>query len=242
MSHRVEEVTAWVYRGIWGVLTRWFRVPSEPPSLPVGAAVQVRSFRPSEGFLRYLKFKFWIALVIIDLLILGGWIALVVAFPVIGLWLAPVAFAIAVLPDIIAYVAIHLRYDTTWYVFSDRSLRIRRGIWVIHETTITFENIQNVSVNSGPLERFFGISNVTVDTAGGGQPAGKNSEGGKSVMNYHQGMIEGIENVNEIRTLVLDRVRHSRSAGLGDEAAGSAGWSAAHVAVLREIRDGLLGG
>jgi hypothetical protein len=60
-------------------------------------------------------------------------------------------------------------------------------------------------------------------------------------MNYHQGMIEGIENVNEIRTLVLDRVRHSRSAGLGDEAF-STGWSAAHVAVLREIRDGLLGG
>jgi uncharacterized membrane protein YdbT with pleckstrin-like domain len=43
-----------------------------------------------------------------------------------------------------AYIAIHLRYDTTWYVHGDRSLRIRRGIWVIHETTLTFENIQNV--------------------------------------------------------------------------------------------------
>jgi len=237
MSRRVEEATLWMYRGIWGVLTRWFRVPSEPPSLPVGAGEQVRSFRPANGFLRYLKFKFWMALVIIDLAILAAWSALLIVFPVIGFLLAPVAFAIAVLPDVVAYVAIHLRYDTTWYVFSDRSLRIRRGIWVIHETTITFENIQNVSVNSGPLERFFGISNVTLDTAGGGQ-SGSKGEGSKSATNYHQGMIEGIDNVHEIRTLILNRVRHSRSAGLGDEA-GSAGWSPAHVEVLREIRDEL---
>jgi membrane protein YdbS with pleckstrin-like domain len=78
------------------------------------------------------------------------------------------ALVVIVLPDIIAYVAIHLRYDTTWYVLSSRSLRIRRGVWVIHETTLTFENIQNVSVDSGPLEQWFGIANVMVDTAGGG--------------------------------------------------------------------------
>src|SRR6266850_3144457 len=244
MSRRVEdaieEATAWVYRGIWSVLTGWFRVPAEPPSLPVGPAgdgEHVRSFRPAEGFLRYLKFKFWIALVIIDAAILAGWFFLFLIVPIVALWLAPVAFAFAVLPDVVAYVAIHLRYDTTWYVFSDRSLRIRNGIWVIHETTITFENIQNVSVNSGPLERFFGISNVTLDTAGGGQ-SGSKGEGSKSATNYHQGMIEGIDNVHEIRTLILNRVRHSRSAGLGDEA-GSAGWSPAHVEVLREIRDEL---
>ena len=63
------------------------------------------------------------------------------------------------------YVALHLRYDTTWYVVTDRSLRIRRGIWVIEETTITFENVQNVSITQGPLERAFGIATLVVDTA-----------------------------------------------------------------------------
>ena len=32
---RLEKTTEWVYRGIWGVLTNWFRVPAEPPALPV---------------------------------------------------------------------------------------------------------------------------------------------------------------------------------------------------------------
>ena len=64
--------------------------------------------------------------------------------------------------------ALHLRFDTTWYVMTERSLRIRRGIWVIREMTITFENVQNVKVQQGPLQRFFGISSLVVETAGGG--------------------------------------------------------------------------
>ena len=238
MSRRLEETTVWVYRGIWGVLTRWFRVPSEPPSLPVGPREHVRSVRPSNGFLRYLKFRFWFGLVAIDGAIVIGWLALLLTRQRLALWLGPIAFVIAVLPDIVVYIAIHLRYDTTWYVFTDRSLRIRRGIWVIHETTITFENVQNVSISSGPLERFFGIANVIVDTAGGGTH-GKDSEG-KHRANPHQGVIEGIDNPAEIRDLILNRVRHSGSAGLGDEAPLSADWSADHISVLREIRDVLV--
>src|SRR5262245_29560778 len=237
MSRRVEEATAWVYRGIWGVLTRWFRVPSEPPSLPGGSNEESRSFRPADGFLRYLKLRFWFVLVIVDLAIFAAWLALFALRPKPALWLAPLAIAIAVVPDVIAYIAIHLRYDTTWYVFTSRSLRIRRGIWIIHETTITFENIQNVAVISGPLERFFGIANVTVDTAGGGQPHKEKS--GHQAANYHRGLIEGIDNADEIRNQILMRVRRSRMAGLGDEAGPAAGWSHAHIALLREIRDSI---
>ena len=231
--------TAWVYQGIWGVLTRWFHVPAQAPSLPVRHGEALRSLRPADGFLRYLKFKFWLVLTLIDGAILAGWLAIFVARPAVALWLAPIAFAVAVFPDVVAYIAIHLRYDTTWYVLTNRSLRIRRGIWVIHETTITFENIQNVSLNSGPVERYFGIANVLVDTAGGGSP-GKGGEG-KHSTNSHQGLIEGIDNAEEIRNLILNRVRQSRSAGLGDEAAPvpALTWSKDHIRTLREIRDAL---
>src|SRR5262249_1332321 len=196
MSRRVEEATAWVYRGIWGVLTQWFRVPSGPPSLPGPPDEGSRSFRPADGFLRYLKLKFWFVLLIVDLAIFTGWVALFVLRPKLALWLAPIAFSIAVVPAVIAYIAIYLRFDTTRDAFTGPSLRIRRGIWIIHETTITFENIQNVAVNSGPLERYFGIANVTVDTAGGGQPHKEKS--GHQAANYHQGLIEGIDNADEI--------------------------------------------
>jgi len=233
---RVEKTSAWLYRGIWGVLTNWFRVPSAEPTLPVSPGEHLQSFRPSDGFLRYLKFRFWVALFIVDVVLFVAWLSITVAALWLGLWLAPLAFALIVLPDIVAYVAIHLRYDTTWYVLTHRSLRIRRGIWVIHETTITFENIQNVTVESGPLERWFGIANVIVDTAGGAPP--KTSHGGKKE-NYHEGRIEGVDNAPEIRDLILNRLRESRSAGLGDEHVSATAFRSEHVGVLREIRDAL---
>ena len=79
---------------------------------------------------------------------------------------------------------------------SDRSLRIRRGIWVIHETTLTFENVQNVSVRQGPLQRYFGIANLLLETAGGGQ-----SQAGPQGMQTtaaHHGLIEGVADAQPI--------------------------------------------
>jgi membrane protein YdbS with pleckstrin-like domain len=235
MSGHVEKATVWMYRGLWGVLTHLFRVPSHPPTLPAAPGEQVQSFRPAEGFLRYLKFQFWIAFVVIDLVIFAFWLVVLAASPKWGFWLLPVALALAVIPDILAYLAIHLRYDTTWYVLTQRSLRIRGGIWTIHEATITFENIQNVTVESGPLERWFGIGNVVVDTAGGGQ--GGRDPDGRQTQNLHRGEIKGVSNAADIRQLILSRLLRSRTAGLGDDHAETPGWTAQHVAVLREIRD-----
>lgn len=242
MTSRTQELTVWVYEGIWGVLSQWFRVPRDPPQLPAQEGEHVESFRPAVGFLKYLKLQFWIALFLIDALILGGWLVLLVASPLIGVLLAIPALALAILPDIIAYVAIHLRYDTTWYVVSDRSVRIRRGIWIIHETTITFENVQNVSVQQGPVQRWFGIANVYIETAGGGGHSPQGKEGMGSMLS-HQGLIEGIGDAPRIRDLLLSRVGHSRSAGLGDEVPdprrSSERWTAEHCAALRDIRDAL---
>jgi membrane protein YdbS with pleckstrin-like domain len=156
MSQPVDEAAAWIYRGVWASIVALFRVPPHPPTLPV-AGEDVRSLRPAPGFLRYLKFFFWLLLVPGDLIPLAVWVAIAIPFPALGVALAVPFLILLVAPDVIAYIAIHLRYDTTWYVLTDRSLRIRRGIWVIHETTISFENIQNVEVHQGPLQRYFGF-------------------------------------------------------------------------------------
>lgn len=239
MSDHVERASRWIYRGIWGVLVRWFKVPDRPPELPLPPGETLEAFRPAEGYLRYLKLFFWIGLTIIDGLILIGWIAVSVASPAWGIGLTIPALALAVLPDIVVYIAIHLQYDSTWYVMTSRSLRIRRGIWTIHETTITFENVQNVEVNQGPVQRLFGIADVRVDTAGGG---GRSAGAEAQTTQSHRGMIEGVSNAHEIRDLILARLRRSKSAGLGDEHPTSlvpsrSQWSAEHVAALREIRD-----
>ena len=233
----------WCYRGVWSVITTWFHVPEEPPKLRGADDQQVRSFRPAEGFLRYLKLFFWIALTLIDGLLLVGWIVLLLVAPVWGIVLAPLIWAVMILPDIVAYIAIHLRYDTTWYVLSDRSMRIRRGIWIIRETTITYENIQNVSIRQGPVQRYFGISDVFVETAGGGAVADCGQE--VSVVG-HSGLLEGIGNAQEVRSLILTKWKESKSAGLGDDAiaSGASGvdrsithLAPTHIQLLEEIRD-----
>ncbi len=152
-------------------------------------------------------------------------IACIVAIPV---------FALAVVPDIVAYIAIHLRYDTMWYVMTERSLRIRRGIWVVLEHTITFENVQNVDVRCGPVQQMFGISSLVVETAGSSEGKSENpfAVGNKAIM-------EGIENPDEIRDLIMERVRATQSTGLGDEGYSSTknAFSPQHLELLEEIRD-----
>src|SRR5262249_46640878 len=143
-----------------------------------------------EGFLRYLKFLFWIGLSVLDVSILVGWVVLTIALPLAGAILALPALFVAVVPDIFAYIAIHLRYDSTWYVMTSRSLRIRRGIWLIHETTITFENVQNVEIKQGPVQRYFGIADVHIDTAGGG--GHKEGKHASLAAAGHHGLIEGV--------------------------------------------------
>jgi membrane protein YdbS with pleckstrin-like domain len=246
MNRVVHTSTEWIYRGVWRAVVNWFRVPDQPPDLPVREGEYIARFQPSEGFLRYLKFLFWLFLGLIDIPLTVGWIIGSIALIATGLWwvaliIAPFAVLIIVGPDIIAYVAIHLRYDTTWYVMTERSLRIRRGIWIIHETTITFENVQNIKVQQGPVQRHFGIANLLVETAGAGAGDGHS-------MITNQGVIEGVANAQELRERILQRLRASKTAGLGDEddrpresepdaAMARPGLGAAHVQALREIRD-----
>lgn len=269
MSASAHRAATWIYSGVWGALVALFRVPAQPPALPSGTGQRHDAFQPSGGFLRYLKFQFWLLLLIVDVVLTAGWIAATWALLDAGhtgwaIAIAPPALVLIVLPDIIAYIGIHVRYDTMWYVLTDRSMRIRRGLWIIHEVTITFENVQNVTVQQGPLERWFGIASVIVQTAGGGGGGAKHEQPGLT----HMGVIEGISNAAEVRDLILSRARASGSAGLGDERfsaadaararAGSgrtggaqggaqggapqgsaAAWGPEHVTVLRGIRDEL---
>lgn len=231
----------WCYQGVWSVITKYLIVPATPPQLVGADDTQVQSFRPAEGFLRYLKFYFWLGLVAVDVVLFVLWIVLLFEAPIwVSVILTPIIWFIMVVPDVIAYVAIHLRYDSTWYVLSDRSMRIRRGIWKIHETTITYENIQNVSVSQGPLQRHYGISDVRVETAGGGSGEGHGMTG-------HQGILEGIDNAEEVRQLIMAKWKQSKSAGLGDlgdddrihhqHSAASISLSPKQLELLEEIRD-----
>jgi hypothetical protein len=119
---------------------------------------------------------------------------------------------IAQLPFTLA--VLRLDFELRWYIVTDRSLRIRSGIWKLQEMTMSFANIQQVSVTQGPIQRLLKISDVQVQSAGGGGSEG-GSHGGHGE-SLHTGIFHGVDNAQEIRDLVLERLRQFRATGLGD--------------------------
>lgn len=115
------------------------------------------------------------------------------------------------------FLIARLDYELRWYMVTDRSLRIRHGVWKINESTMSFANIQQVEVSQGPLQRLLGLSDVKVQSAGGGSSgddAHTHARGGDDDM--HLGLFHSVTNAAEIRDLILDRLRYFRESGLGD--------------------------
>ncbi|WNZ62912.1 PH domain-containing protein [Myxococcus sp. MxC21-1] len=116
----------------------------------------------------------------------------------------------------ITFLVAWLDYEYRWYILSDRSLRIREGLVSIQEKTMTFANIQQVSIRQNPLQRLFGIADVKVETAGGGSKRGAQDADASHTEGLHEAHFRGVDNPEEIRDVIMARVRMHRDAGLGE--------------------------
>jgi uncharacterized membrane protein YdbT with pleckstrin-like domain len=112
----------------------------------------------------------------------------------------------------LTYAVRRLDYEMRWYMVTDRSLRLRHGVWKISESTMSFANIQQVVVSENPLQRLLGLGNVKVTSAGGGSREHEKHLGD----DMHTGLFENVANAPEIRDLILERLQHFRASGLGD--------------------------
>jgi membrane protein YdbS with pleckstrin-like domain len=116
---------------------------------------------------------------------------------------------------IFGWAILRLDFELRWYLLSDRAIRIREGIATVREKTIALANIQNISIQQGPLQRLLGIADLEVRTAGGGsdEQHGKKKPG---IEPLHVAYFRGIDNAPELRDLLRDAVRLHRNTGLGD--------------------------
>jgi hypothetical protein len=126
--------------------------------------------------------------------------------------LACVALAWFLVQSMISYTLLRLDYDMHWYKVTDRSLRIREGVWFVREMTMSFANIQNISMSQGPLQKYFGVSDLVVESAGGG--GGREGQPGQ--MNLHRGVFRGVDNAEALREMMLERLRQLKDGGLGE--------------------------
>jgi membrane protein YdbS with pleckstrin-like domain len=213
-----------MYERLKATLLSLLKVPPEPHD-PMGDVHSLRVFRAAPGYLQYITVGWIISQVAVFtaavLLVAPIGVALAAASGLlaIGLIALIVLTAVLVLCEVfVTYFSLRLSYEMRWYKVTDRSLRIRDGVWNVNEMTLTFANIQNISITQGPLERLFGISDVRVQTAGGGggSSSGPHGKSDGSGSNLHVAVFRGVDNPEEIRNLMLDRLRSVRSTGLGD--------------------------
>ncbi len=216
------------------------RVSSAPPEAPGGEHVEV--FRASPRYLTYLLLA-WAVKSAFLILVMGGsvtgaCIAIVVEerelWPAVVLGGATALFLF--LFTFISYAAIRLDYEMRWYVLTDRSLRIREGLAHLREVTLTLANVQDIKVSQGPLQRLLGLTDVVVDTAGGG--AAPPASGPGSV-HGHAGVLRGIERGSELVAKIKSRVQQRKGTGLGDtdEHVEATAGGDPFVEALREVRD-----
>lgn len=214
------------------------RLPAGSPHLPTADGVDLRVLTPAPNYLRYALLWYWIGLFFTAPVLLFGEIATVVgAAAGAGRgaagsgWLPAVALVLGTLVVLGTLFSFWLRYFTTAlevdmlrYTFSDRAMRLRRGVMHLEEVTISYANVQNIRFLQGPVQRAFGLADLVVDTAGGGgrlPQQGQEMEG----LGGHRGLIKGVADPEALRDWILERMRHCRGAGLGDatEAAHDAG-------------------
>ncbi len=202
-----------IYAAIKYKLLSALKAPTHPPDPPLGSPGSVQTFMADPNFLK------------LRLIVWGGGFAMGMFAELLmiifiphdkGGWIWWLLLVLTITGAIGKYFLIRIDYDMRYYVVTDRSLRIREGALLIHESTYTFANIQNLSVNQGPLERYLGRANLVVESAGGAGPSGGDQHGQNPFGNAHQGNLRGIDNAREVRDQILLLMRRYRDAGLGD--------------------------
>ena len=201
---------------------RLLKVPPEP-HVPAGDAGPVKVFRAGRRYYEY-RVVLW---VLKQLGTLVGLVASVIGLSVLAreVGSGPVVYllrfveALAVAGFVVqlplTFLMVRLDYDMRWYIVTDRSLRIREGIASVKEKTMTFANVQNITVKQGPLQRLLGIADLEVRTAGGGGGGGEHGKQGVGE-SLHEAYFRGVDNAEEIRDVIRERVRRYRDTGLGD--------------------------
>jgi membrane protein YdbS with pleckstrin-like domain len=204
-----------------GLIATALRVPARPEP-PLGSAGSLAVFNAAPGYYRY-RLLGWslgqagtaiglvVGLVVLStveigpLVLASGLLRLIEILGVVGF--------IAQLPFSLLLVTLDFRYR--WYMVTDTSLRIREGVLTVREQTMTLANIQQLSIRQGPLQRLFGIADLQVRTAGGGERADAGSAHHESP-SMHLGAFRGVDNAERIRDLIVASQRRLRDAGLGD--------------------------
>jgi uncharacterized membrane protein YdbT with pleckstrin-like domain len=206
-SERLSAIETWVHRLL--------RVPPQP-HVPEGSPGSTQVFRAGRNYYFWCVFVWFINHFLVAIALIALHFAVSRATLRAPDW-AGIVFhlveaavvCVFLFSAFLTYYSQRLNYRLRWYIITDRSLRIRTGVIFLEELTMTFSNIQEIRVTAGPVQNLLKIADVEVHSAGGATEKG---DGG------HLGRFEGVSNANEIRDILVERLRQYRDSGLGESA------------------------
>ena len=149
----------------------WLAMPADPET-PEGSAGSLSVFRAGDNYYTWLVLM-WAALsVLVAIGLLGASLAVVQASERWPPWgdiaattLLVIAWVTYASGAVLTFLARRLNFRLRWYIVTDRSLRIRSGVFAIRELTMTYRNVQEIRVTAGPLEHAMGLATVEVRNA-----------------------------------------------------------------------------
>jgi membrane protein YdbS with pleckstrin-like domain len=231
-----------MYNAFRTACERVLRIPADPDP-PPGDEVSTKIYRAADNYYKYLLILWAISSFATILPTLIAEIAVLAAAASSNLspWFALIPLFLLVLTIVISVIhlaIVRLNYEKRWYIVTDRSLRVREGVIGVQEMTVTFANIQNISISQGPIQRLLNIADLRVDTAGGAGATGHSHHA--AAQQAHVAWFRGVDNAPQVRELIQSRLRQFKDAGLGDHDDHareiSASSDAAVLAALRDVR------
>ena len=123
---------------------------------------------------------------------------------------------------VVMLLPLFFKYETLRYKFEDDGMSMSWGILFRHEIHLTYRRIQDIHLSRNLIQRWLGLSTLSIQTASGSASPEMN--------------IEGILEAEQLRDYLYSKMRGAR--GLDENVADSEQHPQDEaLALLREIRD-----
>jgi membrane protein YdbS with pleckstrin-like domain len=131
-------------------------------------------------------------------LILGicFWMVLVL---IIDLWIVIISVSIWIAIMIPIIIWIPAAFRALEYYIDDEGVKMKGGVVWKKYVTVPYLKITNVDVIQGPMQRYYNIGTIHVQTAGAGGKQGEKAEL----------KINGIRELEKVRKLIIGRIKNS---------------------------------
>jgi membrane protein YdbS with pleckstrin-like domain len=118
---------------------------------------------------------------------------------IIDLWIVIILVSIWIAIMIPIIIWIPAAFRALEYYIDDEGVKMKGGVVWKKYVTVPYSKITNVDVIQGPMQRYYNIGTINVQTAGAGGKQGEKAEL----------KINGIRELEKVRKLIIGRIKNS---------------------------------